>query len=123
MSGHSKWANIHVKKSIEDKKRAKIFTQLTKNIMIAVRASGNGDPNMNPSLRIAVDKARQANMPNENIQRAIKRGQGVGDATFSTRRVVHWEDLGRRCTCLRDRAMSMFQQFHLNLKMKSKKRK
>src|SRR3989339_688200 len=79
MSGHSKWANIHVKKSIEDKKRAKIFTQLTKNIMIAVRASGNGDPNMNPSLRIAVDKARQANMPNENIQRAIKRGQGVGD--------------------------------------------
>lgn len=79
MSGHSKWSNIKNKKGVADQKRSKHFSQLSKNIRVAVKESGGiGDPNQNPSLRLAVEKARLANMPMENIKRAIERAQGVG---------------------------------------------
>lgn len=78
MSGHSKWSTIKHKKGAEDAKRGKLFSQLSKNIRIAVKEGKSGDPNANPSLRLAVDKARGANMPGENIKRAIDRALGVG---------------------------------------------
>lgn len=80
MSGHSKWSNIKNKKNAEDQKRGKVFSQISKNIRIAVRSSGIGDPNANPALRLAMEKAREANMPQENVRRAIDRGLGKGSA-------------------------------------------
>ena len=75
MSGHSKWSTIKRKKGAEDAKRAKIFTRLGRDIMVAARESG-GDENANPKLKLAIAKARAANMPKENIERAIKKGTG-----------------------------------------------
>jgi YebC/PmpR family DNA-binding regulatory protein len=75
MSGHSKWSTIKRKKGAEDAKRGKIFTRLTREIVIAARESG-GDLETNFKLRLAVDKARAENMPKDNIERAIKRGTG-----------------------------------------------
>lgn len=75
MAGHSKWANIKRKKGAEDAKRAKIFTRIARDIMVAAR-EGGGDPDMNPKLKLAIGKAKDANMPNDNIDRAIKRGTG-----------------------------------------------
>ncbi len=75
MSGHSKWSTIKRKKGAVDAKRGKIFTRLTKEIVIAAR-DGGGDPESNIRLRLAMDKARAANMPKDNIERAIKRGTG-----------------------------------------------
>lgn len=74
MSGHSKWSQIKYKKEIKDARRGKLFSHLAKNITIA--AKNGGDPNMNPTLRMAIDQAKAANMPNDNIERAIKRGTG-----------------------------------------------
>lgn len=74
MSGHSKWAGIKHKKAAADAKRANVFTKLAANITIAARHGG--DASMNPALRTAIDKARGANMPKDNIERAIKRGTG-----------------------------------------------
>ena len=75
MAGHSKWANIKHRKAASDAKRGKIFTRLAKEITIAAR-DGGGDPDANPRLRLAIQQARGANMPNDNIDRAIKRGTG-----------------------------------------------
>ena len=75
MSGHSKWSTIKRQKSITDAKRGAIFTKLGKLIAISARDKG-GDPNINFGLRMAIDKAKQANMPKDNIERAIKRGTG-----------------------------------------------
>ena len=75
MAGHSKWANIQHRKGRQDAKRGKIFTRLIKEITVAARMGG-GDPDMNPRLRLAVDKAYESNMPKDNIERAIKRGTG-----------------------------------------------
>jgi YebC/PmpR family DNA-binding regulatory protein len=75
MSGHSKWATIKHKKGALDAKRGKIFTRLIKEIMVAAKAGG-GDPDGNPRLRSAIAAAKAENMPNDNIQRAIKRGTG-----------------------------------------------
>jgi YebC/PmpR family DNA-binding regulatory protein len=75
MAGHSKWANIQHRKGRQDAKRGKIFTRLIKEITVAARMGG-GDPDMNPRLRLAVDKATEHNMPKDNIERAIKRGTG-----------------------------------------------
>ncbi|HLU76809.1 MAG TPA: YebC/PmpR family DNA-binding transcriptional regulator [Burkholderiales bacterium] len=75
MAGHSKWANIKHKKAAADAKKGKVFTRLIKEITVAARMGG-GDPNMNPRLRLAMDKAQEANMPKENVERAIKRGTG-----------------------------------------------
>jgi YebC/PmpR family DNA-binding regulatory protein len=75
MAGHSKWANIQHRKGRQDAKRGKIFTRLIKEITVSARMGG-GDPDMNPRLRLAVDKATGNNMPKDNIERAIKRGMG-----------------------------------------------
>ena len=75
MSGHSKWANIRHKKAAVDAKRGKVFTRLIKEITVAARLGG-ADPNMNPRLRLAIDKAYEANMPKDNVERAAKRGSG-----------------------------------------------
>ena len=75
MAGHSKWANIKHRKGAQDAKRGKIFTKLIKEITVAARIGG-GDLETNPRLRLAVDKAKQANMPKDNIERAIKKGTG-----------------------------------------------
>ena len=75
MAGHSKWANIQHKKARVDAKRGKIFTRLIKEITVAARLGG-GDPNSNPRLRLAMDKAWDANMPKDNVQRAIDKGTG-----------------------------------------------
>jgi YebC/PmpR family DNA-binding regulatory protein len=79
MSGHSKWHSIRRTKGVLDQKRGQLFTKLARDITIATRAGGNGDPDMNFRLRLAVDKARAANMPMDNIQRAIDRGMGKGN--------------------------------------------
>jgi YebC/PmpR family DNA-binding regulatory protein len=76
MAGHSKWANIQHRKGAQDKKRAKVFSKCSKVIMTAVK-QGGPDPDMNLSLRYAIDKARQVNMPRDNIDRAIKAAMGA----------------------------------------------
>ncbi len=78
MSGHSKWANIKHRKAAADAKKGKIFTRLIKEITVAARLGG-GDPNMNPRLRLAMDKGREANMAKDSVQSAIKRGSGQLD--------------------------------------------
>lgn len=75
MSGHSKWATIKRAKGATDAKRGKIFSVISKDITLAARAGG-GDPSMNPRLRTMVAKAKEANMPNDNVERAIKKGTG-----------------------------------------------
>ena len=75
MSGHSKWSTIKHKKAAADAKRGKVFTRLAREITIAAR-EGGGDPDVNFNLRLVMDKAKSANMPKENIERAIKRGTG-----------------------------------------------
>ena len=75
MAGHSTWANIKHKKAAQDAKRGKVFTRLIKEITVASRLGG-ADANTNPRLRLAVDKAYEANMPKENVERAIRRGSG-----------------------------------------------
>ncbi len=83
MSGHSKWHNIQVRKGKQDKRRATTFTKLAQFITIA--AQNGGDPEMNFSLRLAMEKAREANMPKDNIDRAIKKGTGeLGDGVHLT---------------------------------------
>lgn len=76
MSGHSKWANIKNRKEKQDTQRGKAFTRVTREIMIAAR-EGGPDPGSNFRLRITIEKAKEVNMPNDNIQRAIKRGAGL----------------------------------------------
>lgn len=75
MAGHSKWKNIRIRKGKQDAIRGKTFTKLSREIIVAAR-SGGGDPNMNPRLRVAVERAREVSMPKDNIERSIKRGTG-----------------------------------------------
>lgn len=84
MAGHSKWAKVKHFKGAVDAKRGKIFAKLSKEITIAVKIGG-GDPDMNPRLRMVLLKSRSANMPNDNIDRAIKKGTGQGET-------VNYED-------------------------------
>ena len=76
MAGHSKWANIKHKKAVTDAKRGKVFTRLIREITVAARMGG-ADPNMNPRLRLAIEKARDVNMSKDNIENAAKRGAGA----------------------------------------------
>ncbi|MSR22195.1 MAG: YebC/PmpR family DNA-binding transcriptional regulator [Gemmatimonadetes bacterium] len=85
MSGHSKWSQIKRKKAVTDQKRGQAFTRLIREITVAAR-SGVGDPEFNPRLRLAVDTAKAANMPQDNIDRAIKRGTGELEG-------VHYEEV------------------------------
>ncbi len=78
MAGHSKWANIQHRKGRQDAKRGKLWTKIIREITVAARAGGP-DPDSNPRLRMAWDKATDANMPKDNIQRAIQRGAGGAD--------------------------------------------
>ena len=80
MSGHSKWSQIKRQKGVTDAKRGKLFTKLGREILVAARVGG-GDPVANATLRLAVQKAKQANMPKDNIERAIERALGGGDAS------------------------------------------
>lgn len=75
MSGHSKWHNIRLRKGAQDAKRGSLFTKLAKEILMAAKAGG-GNPDSNLRLRLAIQKAREASMPNDNIQRSIQRGTG-----------------------------------------------
>src|ERR1043166_2732830 len=85
MAGHSKWAKVKHFKGGIDAKRGKIFSKLSKEIAVAAKIGG-GDPAMNPRLRMVLLKCRAANMPNDNIERAIKKGTGAGET-------VNFEDL------------------------------
>ncbi len=78
MSGHSKWASIKHKKAVTDARRGKLFTRLIREIMIAAR-SGGANPDSNSRLRMAIDKAKEYNMPSDNIKRAIQKGTGEGE--------------------------------------------
>jgi YebC/PmpR family DNA-binding regulatory protein len=79
MAGHSKWANIKHRKAAQDKKRGKVWTKLIREVTVAAR-EGGGDPDANPRLRLAMDKAFGANMPRDTVDRAIKRGAGGDDS-------------------------------------------
>jgi YebC/PmpR family DNA-binding regulatory protein len=85
MSGHSKWATTKHKKAVVDAKRGKLFAKLTKNVEVAAR-QGGGDPAGNPTLYDAIQKAKKSSVPNDNIDRAVKRGSGQeeGGATYET---------------------------------------
>ena len=78
MSGHSKWSTIKRKKGVADAKRGQVFTKLANAVTIAVREGGGGDQSSNFKLRLAIDQAKSANMPKDNIERAIDRGLGQG---------------------------------------------
>lgn len=93
MAGHSKWANIKNRKGAQDAKRGKLFSQLAKNIKSAVKEGESGDANTNPALRLALEKARAANMPKDNIQRAIDRGLGK-TASGQQLKEVQYEGFG-----------------------------
>ncbi|WP_295158158.1 YebC/PmpR family DNA-binding transcriptional regulator [uncultured Brachyspira sp.] len=79
MSGHSKWASIKHKKAANDSKKGKIWSKIAKEITIAVKEGGSPDPDQNARLRMVIVKAKGTNMPNDNIDRAIKRGSGAGE--------------------------------------------
>ncbi|PLX68496.1 MAG: YebC/PmpR family DNA-binding transcriptional regulator [Denitrovibrio sp.] len=82
MAGHSKWANIKHRKAAQDAKKGKAFTKVAKELTVAAKIGGP-DPEMNPRLRVALDKAKSANLPKDNVERAIKKGTGEGnDAIF-----------------------------------------
>jgi len=88
MSGHSKWSSIKHKKGAADAKRGKLFTKLARAITVAAR-DGGGDPDGNPALGTAVQKARDASMPKDNIQRAIDRGTGAGADSAAIEHIVY----------------------------------
>ena len=87
MSGHNKWSKIKNKKGNEDAKRGKIFTKHARNITVAARQGGD-NPDYNPTLKAAIDKAKSDNMPNDNIDRAIKKATGEG-ASDNYQRVIY----------------------------------
>lgn len=89
MAGHSKWANIKNRKGAQDAKRGKLFGQVAKLIRIAVKEGGSDDPKFNPGLRVALDKARAANMPKEKIQKAIDRGLGKSASGAVIQEIVY----------------------------------
>ena len=88
MSGHSKWSTIKRKKGAADAKRGALFGKLSRAITVAAR-EGGGDTDMNPALHLAVQKAKEANMPNDNIQRAIDKGTGAGADAATIERITY----------------------------------
>jgi len=88
MSGHSKWSTIKRKKGAADAKRGALFGKLSKAITVAAR-EGGGDPEMNPALALAVHRAKEGNMPNDNIQRAIDKGTGAGADAETIERITY----------------------------------
>jgi len=88
MSGHSKWANIKRDKAVNDAKKSKEFSKLSRLITIAAK-QGGGDPDSNATLRLALEKAREARMPKENIDKAIKKGTGAGGEGADYHEVIY----------------------------------
>ena len=80
MSGHSKWSTIKRKKEKTDGARAKVFTKIGRELAVAVREGGSADPNVNSKLKDCIAKAKANNVPNENIERIIKKAAGEGDS-------------------------------------------
>ncbi|MBE8965753.1 YebC/PmpR family DNA-binding transcriptional regulator [Nostocales cyanobacterium LEGE 12452] len=93
MAGHSKWANIKRQKAVVDAKRGKTFTQLSRAIIVAAR-SGVPDPALNFQLRTAIDKAKAASIPNDNIERAIAKGAGTLGGDSATFEAIRYEGYG-----------------------------
>ncbi|WP_193198198.1 YebC/PmpR family DNA-binding transcriptional regulator [Nostoc sp. MG11] len=93
MAGHSKWANIKRQKAVVDAKRGKTFTQLSRAIIVAAR-SGVPDPALNFQLRTAIDKAKAASIPNDNIERAIAKGAGTFGGENSSLEAIRYEGYG-----------------------------
>ena len=93
MSGHSKWSSIKHQKGVTDARRGQLFTKLARELTAASR-QGGGDPEMNVRLRLAVQKAKDSNMPQENIERATKRGLGGGDGTQQLLEEMVYEGYG-----------------------------
>src|SRR4051794_12167744 len=89
MSGHSKWHSIRRSKGILDNKRGAVFTQIAREITVAVREGGGGDPNANFRLRVVLQKAKGANMPADNIDRAIKRGLGTAEGEAQDEEITY----------------------------------
>lgn len=89
MSGHSKWSTIKRAKGVADVRRGQVFTKLSRDIAIAVREGGGGDPDLNYRLRLAIDKAKGSNMPTDTIDRAISRAAGGGDAQDELQEVMY----------------------------------
>ena len=94
MSGHSKWSTIKHQKGAADAKRGALFTKLSRDIVLAVRQGGGGDPEMNFRLRLTIDKARSSNMPQDNILRSIKRGTGEGGEAGENLEELFYEGYG-----------------------------
>jgi transcriptional/translational regulatory protein YebC/TACO1 len=88
MSGHNKWSSIKHKKGAADAKRGKIFSKISREIIVAVIAGGS-DPDANPMLRTIIQKGRAANMPMDNIKRAIKKGSGEGSDAVQYHELVY----------------------------------
>src|SRR5436305_13647833 len=88
MAGHSKWAGIKHKKAIVDARRGKLFTKLARAITVAAK-EGGGDPDGNPALQLAIQKAKDASMPKDNIERAIAKGTGAGADPEALESVVY----------------------------------
>ncbi|MFK7956427.1 MAG: YebC/PmpR family DNA-binding transcriptional regulator [Lysobacterales bacterium] len=91
MAGHSKWANIQHRKKAQDRKRGKVFTRVIREVTVAAK-SGGGDPDANPRLRLAIDKANAANMPKDTLERAIKKA--TGDLEGVTYEEIRYEGYG-----------------------------
>ena len=89
MSGHSKWNNIKNRKGAQDKAKAKVFSNISKLIRIAVKDGASGDPKTNPGLRVVLEKARAANMPNVKIDRAIQKGLGKSETGAVIQEIVY----------------------------------
>jgi len=98
MSGHNKWSSIKHRKGAQDAKRSKIFSRIAKMIIVAAQ-QGGGDPEMNSSLKLLLAQARKANMPKDNINRAIKRGSGVGGESIRFEEVTY-EAMGPDGSCI-----------------------
>lgn len=89
MAGHSKWNNIKNRKGAQDKRKSRDFFIVTKMIRTAVKGSHDGNPDTNPGLRLAVEKARQVNMPKETVQRAINRALGKGEQGEQIQEIIY----------------------------------
>jgi len=103
VSGHSKWAQIKRQKGVADARRGQVFTKIAREVAVAAR-QGGGDPDANFRLRLVIQKAREANMPAENIERAIKRGTGGGEAASLTE--VTYEGYGPGGTAIMVEALT-----------------
>ena len=88
MAGHSKWHNIRLRKGAQDARKGKVFTKLAREIIVAAK-EGGGNPDMNGRLRLAIEKARDASMPVDNIKRAIQRGTGEGGEAVNYQEMVY----------------------------------